>query len=135
MSKLIAAPINLRGFCGVMTIRRVVRDHGALGHGAEGGVVQDGVPDTTRRVAHDTVDARDERELVGAGVMRAVRLGTDAGVQAGREDLHGDLVVAMSNGLRIFHVPRWGIERRDDGCVHDDLQRDGWKYEPFQIGW
>jgi hypothetical protein len=81
-------------------------DHGALGHGAEDRVVQDGVPDTPLRVAHDTVDAGDERELVGAGVVRAVRLRTDARMQAGREDLHDDLVVAMSDGLRILRVPR-----------------------------
>ncbi len=49
-------------------------DDGALGHGAVGGVREDEVHQRSIGPAADTVDARDEGELVGRGVVGSVRL-------------------------------------------------------------
>ena len=85
-------------------------DHRALGHGPEACVVQDGVPDSALRVAQDTVNAGHQRELAGRGVVRAVRLGADAGVEPGGEDLHDDLAVTVRPGIMVLEVARWGIK-------------------------
>ena len=59
---------------------------------------------------NDTVNAGHQRELAGRGVVRAVRLGADAGVEPGGEDLHDDLAVTVRPGIGVLEVARWGIK-------------------------
>ena len=73
-----------------------------------------------RRRGDDSVDARDQRELFAAGVVRAVILREHPWVQATGQDLDDALpggrvriVEALIGGRR--------AEGGDDGCLHDRL--------------
>jgi hypothetical protein len=93
-------------------------DDGALGHRSERGVRQDEVHEVTIGCATDTVDTGDQRQLVAAGVVRAVRGGAHARVQAGREHVDEKLVLAARLGRLDGLIAGRTIEGTDDGGVH-----------------
>jgi hypothetical protein len=73
------------------------------------------------RGAPDAVDPRHQRELVGAGVVRAVGLGPDPRVKPGGEDVDDDLAGAARHRRREVLVVRGGVERGDNCGLHSDL--------------
>ncbi|GGI35379.1 hypothetical protein GCM10010988_03630 [Cnuibacter physcomitrellae] len=90
-------------------------DHRAFGHGTP---VDDEVEQTALRIPPHAVDPGHEGEGEGLGVVRPVRLGSDARMQRGGEHLDDGLLRA--GGLRIGRVEVLGdlIEIGDDGGVH-----------------
>jgi hypothetical protein len=70
-----------------------------LGHGAHGGLGEDEVAEGAVGCAPDTVDAGDEGEDTGGGVVRPVGLGPDAGVQSHGEDVDEGFVGRAGVGM------------------------------------
>jgi hypothetical protein len=97
-------------------------DDRLLGHRAHRGVWQDEVPQQPVGSASDAVDARHERQLIGARVVRPVSLGSDPRMQSGGQDTDEHLAVGR-DGDRELLIARSSAEPGDNSSVHADLQR------------
>ncbi len=97
--------------------RAAAVDGGLLRHRAERGVVGDEVDQLAVAGAADAVDAGDHRQDAVGAVVTAVGGRADPLVQAGRDDVDQDLVVA-GDGRGELLPPRGGAERGDHCCVH-----------------
>ena len=93
-------------------------DDGALGHGAERGVVEDGVAKAPFGVAHNRVNAGDEWQFACAGVMEPTRLGTNTGMQAGGDHLDDNLAGLLGDAIGVILVAGRMVEAPDDGGFH-----------------